>query len=86
MMDVPVLVAEACTPSREVLRNPSGQPYGSIQRQAVGCWLIARTPSGKIVGIFDGRNTRSPSGYVISKGDVLSGLLLLEHLKAEGER
>ncbi|HEV2559307.1 MAG TPA: hypothetical protein VGU45_11825 [Microvirga sp.] len=88
-MDAPVVQVEACAPSREVLRERSGQRLGTLEVQPYTCWVIARTPSGQVVGIYEPEprdRTRNASGYVIGSGNLLTGLLLLERFKSERAR
>ncbi len=89
MIDGPVVQIKAYAPSREVLRDRSGRRLGTIERLPISEWRVARTPSGKIVGIHQPwpRNvTRNASGYILGEGDLLAGLLWLERLKEEAAR
>lgn len=73
-MDV-ALVQVQQVPARQVLRDARGIEIGTIERQRQTGKFIARNRRGIVVGAFDGDVTRSASGQIVARTNVLPALL-----------
>ena len=65
-------------PARQVLRDARGVEVGVIEHQRLTGKFIARNKHGIVIGSFDGHVTRTASGRIVAKTNVLPALLLLE--------
>ncbi len=76
-MDVPV-IESAAPAAREVLRDQRGTIIGILERQRLTGKLVARSPRGIVVGVYDPRTneTRDRHGRVVGRGNLLGALLL----------
>mgnify|MGYP003612128680 CR=1 FL=1 len=73
-MDV-ALVQVQQVPARQVLRDTRGIEIGTIERQRQTGKFIARNRRGIVVGSFDDDATRSASGQIVARTNVLPALL-----------
>jgi hypothetical protein len=76
-MDAPI-VEEIAAPAREVLRDHRGSIMGALERQRLTGKVVARSPNGIVVGVYDPRanETRDSHGRVVGRGNLLGALLL----------
>jgi hypothetical protein len=77
MMDAPAI--EIAAPSAgEVLRDHKGIIIGTLASQRLTGKVIARSPNGIVVGVYDARSneTRDAHGRVVGRGNLLGALLL----------
>ncbi|WP_230534165.1 hypothetical protein [Microvirga roseola] len=65
---------------REYLRDPSGRVLGSLEDNSVSGRIEARDAAGRRLGYYDKKlnETRDAAGHLISKGNVLPGLVLFQ--------
>ena len=77
-MDVPVI--EIAAPAREVLCDHRGTIIGTLETQRLTGKVVARSPRGIVVGVYDPRSneTRDSHSRVVGRGNLLGALLLWE--------
>jgi len=66
--------------NRQELRTPTGKLIGYIESDSTGR-LTGRTATGRAVGSYDPKSdiTRTPTGAVYGKGNMLSALIQIAH-------
>ncbi len=76
-MDTP-FIEVAAPAAREVLRDHRGTIMGTLEPQRLTGKVIARSPRGIVLGVYDSRSneTRDSHGRVVGRGNLLGALLL----------
>jgi hypothetical protein len=76
-MDTPAII-QVASPGREAVRAAGGQVLGYLERQSLTGKILARDARGIVVGVYDKRSdlTRDAAGRILTKGNVLTALIL----------
>jgi len=76
-MEVPI-IEEIAAPACEVLRDHRGTIIGTLEPQRLTGKVVARSPGGIVVGVYDPRSTetRDAHGRLVGRGNLLGAFLL----------